>query len=116
VPAGAIISENPDSLLTAKDTGNSTDFRPLNRKNLPKRPLARAFLDFPQRKLTGRKVQVTGRGFQKSGNEQGKRPFLTRLFPRGSEAICSRRRILKVKTQYARLVSFNEGAPPCVVL
>ncbi len=32
---------------------------------------------------------------------KGKRPFLTHLFPRGSDAICSHRQILKVRTQDA---------------
>jgi hypothetical protein len=67
---GPMISENQNSLPTGKDTGDSTNFRPLNRKTPRKRPLAQAFLDFTQRKLTGRKVQVTGREFQKAGNEQ----------------------------------------------
>src|SRR5258706_8409293 len=37
--------------------------------------------------------------------QNSKRPFLARLFPRGSDAICSHRQILKVRTQDARQIS-----------
>jgi hypothetical protein len=63
-----MISENQDSLLTGKDTGNSTNFRHLNWRLAAETPMAQGFLNFPPRNLAGKEIKITGLGFQKSGN------------------------------------------------
>jgi hypothetical protein len=63
-----MISENQNSLLTGKDTGNATNFRLLDWRLPAERPMAYAFLSFLPRNLTGKEIKLTGLGFQKSGN------------------------------------------------
>jgi hypothetical protein len=63
-----MVSENPNSLLTGKDTGNATDFRPQNRTFPAESPMAYGFLSFLPRNPTGKEIKITGLGFQQSGN------------------------------------------------
>src|ERR1700680_4797187 len=49
-----------NSLLTGKDTGNATDFRPQNLTFPAESPMARAFLNFIARNLAGKEIKITG--------------------------------------------------------
>src|SRR2546421_12576551 len=92
-----------NSLLTGKLTGNFAILGPQKPISLHETTvLQRFFTKFPTQ--INRENILKNREFL-SGNREFhlcthcKRPFLARLFPRGSDAICSHRQILKVRTQ-----------------
>jgi len=72
LPRVPMISENQDSLLTGKDTGNSTNFRPQNwafPAALKTQLAPDSFLIFPRRKLNRDRIKLTGaRVFETQGN------------------------------------------------